>query len=120
LIDGFYGETFERERWHSSIATPHPHWVQIKLSAPARLGQVVIHWADPKGYGVSFEGLVIPAGQKEFRRVFERTDNRESRTSRFEIGPVQTDTFRLLIRSSANPQFPNAAQIGEIELLPAK
>ena len=51
--------------------------------------------------------------------MFERTDSKESRTSRFDIGPVQTDTFRLVIRASANPQYPNAAQVGEIELLPA-
>jgi hypothetical protein len=37
---------------------------------------------------------------------------------RFDIGPLQTDTFRLVIRASANPQYPNAAQVGEIELLP--
>ena len=119
VIDGLYGDTFERERWHSSIQTPHPHWVQIKLPQPAQVGRVIIHWADPKGYGVRFEGLVVPAGQKDFQRVFERTDSRESRTSRFEITPVTTDTFRLVIHTSANPQYPNAAQVGEIELLPA-
>jgi|GEM_PF-307653 len=119
VIDGLYGDTFERERWHSSIQTPHPHWVQIKLPKPAQIGRVIIHWADPKGYGVSFEGLMVPAGQKDFQRVFERTDSKESRTSRFDVGPVETDTFRLVIRVSANPQYPNAAQVGEIELLPA-
>ena len=34
VIDGLYGDTFERERWHSSIQTPHPHWVEIKLPKP--------------------------------------------------------------------------------------
>jgi hypothetical protein len=35
------------------------------------------------------------------------------------IGPVTTDTFRLAIRASANPAYPNAAQISEIELYPS-
>lgn len=102
----------------SGFPTPHPHWVQIKLPKPAWIGRVIIRWADPMGYGVSFEGLVFPAGQKDFQRVFQRTDSKESRTSWFDVGPVETDTFRLVIRVSANPQYPNAAQVGEIELLP--
>ena len=36
-----------------------------------------------------------------------------------DIGPVAMDTFRLVILASANPRYPNAAQLGEIELLPA-
>jgi len=51
--------------------------------------------------------------------VFECTDSKEGRTSRFDVGPVETDIFRLVIDVSANPQYPNAAQVGEIELLPA-
>ena len=31
---------------------------------------------------------------------------------------VMTDTFRLVIRASANPAYPNAAQISRIELYP--
>ena len=62
---------------------------------------------------------MTPAGQKDLQPVSAPNDSQESRTSRFDIGPVETDTFRLLIRASANPQYPNAAQVGEIELLPA-
>lgn len=34
------------------------------------------------------------------------------------IAPTQMDTFRLIIRKSANPAYPNAAQISEIALYP--
>jgi hypothetical protein len=48
--------------------------------------------------------------------VFNVTDNKESQVYRAEIEPVTTDTFRFTVRASANPAYPNAAQISEIEL----
>ena len=77
---------------------------------------MVVHFADPAGYPVSFAGLVRMNGQE--RQVINETDNHESQVYRAKIEPVTIDSFRLTVRASANPAYPNAAQISEIELYP--
>ncbi len=117
VIDGVIAtpEDFSN-RWHSSLDQPHPHWVEVHLAKPAKIKTVVIHFADPAGYPVSFEGMVRVNGEE--RQVFNVTDNQASQVYRAEIKPVTTDSFRLTVRASANPAYPNAAQISEIELYP--
>ena len=75
---------------------------------------MIIHFADPAGYPVSFAATVRVNGEE--RPVFDVTDNHEPQEYRAKLQPVTTDTFRLTIRRSANPAYPNAAQISEIEL----
>lgn len=60
----------------------------------------------------------MPAGAAELQEVFTVTANQERRAYRAKFAPVVTNTFRLVIRSSANAALPNAAQISEIELYP--
>ncbi|RYG37729.1 hypothetical protein EON81_05745, partial [bacterium] len=114
-IDGFIAtpEDFTN-RWHSSIEGPHPHWIEIRLAKPTNISRVVLHFADPAGYPVRFEGTVRVGGEN--RRVIDVTGNRQSRVYSAKFEPVTTDTFRLTIHSSANPAYPNAAQISEIEI----
>lgn len=45
------------------------------------------------------------------------SDNVEHRVFRAQFTPVLSDTFRLMIESSANPKYPNAAQVSEIQLI---
>jgi hypothetical protein len=52
------------------------------------------------------------------RQVINVTDNTDPEVYRAKIEPVTTDSFRLTVRASANPAYPNAAQISEIELYP--
>ena len=117
MIDGVMAtpEDFSN-RWHSSLDQPHPHWVEVQLAKPAKIGTVVIHFADPEGYPVSFQGTVRVNGQE--REIFDVTNNRDSQVYRQRIKPVLSAAFRLTIRASANPAYPNAAQISEIELYP--
>ena len=70
----------------------------------------------PEGYPVSFEGSVRVNGQEH--QFINVTDNRETQVYRAKIEPVTIDSFRLTIRASANPAYPNAAQVSEIELYP--
>jgi ADP-ribosylglycohydrolase len=120
-IDGIVpaANDFEGKRWHSSTETPHPHWVQVKLPKPARIGRVVIRFADPVGRPVDFRGLVLEADGKTWKEVFVVKDNQNPRSFRKEIEPVETDTFKLVIEKSVNPVTLNAAQVSEIELYPA-
>jgi hypothetical protein len=60
--------------------------------------------------------MVRVNGQEQ--QVINVTDNQEPQVYRAKIEPVTTDDFRLTVRASANPAFPNAAQISEIELYP--
>ncbi len=115
VIDGILAtpEDFSN-RWHSSLDQPHPHWVEVHLAKPAKISTVVIHFADPAGIPVSFEGSVRVNGQE--RQIINVTDNHETKIIRAKIKPVMTDSFRLTIRASANPAFANAAQVSEIGL----
>jgi len=116
-IDGIIStpEDFSN-RWHSSTDTPHPHWIQVKLPRAAVIGRVVIRFADPQGHPSSFLGIVRVAGKDV--RVFDIKDYMNRRHFGARISPVLTDTFRLVIRESANPAYPNAAQVSEIEIYP--
>jgi hypothetical protein len=117
VIDGVIATPADfSNRWHSSLDQPHPHWVEVHLPRPSKISVVVIHFADPDGYPVSFEGAVRVNGQEQ--QVINVTGNHESQVYRAKIGPVTTDAFRLTVRASANSAFPNAAQISEIELYP--
>src|ERR1022692_1134979 len=117
VIDGLLATPADfLNRWHSSLDQPHPHWVEVHLAKPAKISTVVIHFADPAGYPVSFEGSVWVNGQK--RQIINVTDNHEPQVYRRKIEPVTTAAFRLTIRASANPAYPNAAQTSEIELYP--
>ncbi len=118
VIDGIIANPadFTGNRWHSSIATPHPHWVQVKLPRPEKIGQVVINFADPLGHPVSFQGIMRSNGRDHV--VFEETNYKGWREYRAHIKPLRTDVFRLLIRASASPRYPNAAQVSQIQLLP--
>ena len=103
-------------RWHSSLETPHPHWIQVTLPKPAAIGRIVIRFADPAGHPTSFQGIVRIQGQDQV--VFDVQDYTDWHRYEATIKPVTADTFRLLIRASANPAYPNAAQISRIELYP--
>ncbi|MHB1768416.1 MAG: beta-L-arabinofuranosidase domain-containing protein [Phycisphaerae bacterium] len=119
VIDGIIAtpEDFAANRWHSGD-TPHPHWVQVKLPWPEKIGKVVIDFADPLDHPTSFEGIVRVNGKDEV--VFDVTNYPGWRKYTANITPVETDTFRLVIRDSASPLHPNAAQISQIELYPAE
>jgi DUF1680 family protein len=115
VIDGVIAtpEDFSN-RWHSSLDHPHPHWVEVHLPKAATITRVVLHFADPAGYPVSFAGSVRVNGQE--KEVFDVTGNRDPHVYQANISPVRTDCFRLTIRASGNPAYPNAAQASEIEL----
>jgi hypothetical protein len=115
VIDGVLATPVDfSNRWHSSVDQPHPHWIEVQLAKPSQISTVVIHFADPAGYPVSFEGSVRANGQD--RQIFNVTDNKDSQIYRTKFKPVMADSFRLVIRASANPRYPNAAQISEIEI----
>jgi hypothetical protein len=117
VIDGIIATTGDfSNRWHSSLETPHPHWIQVKLPEPAMIGRVVIRFADPMGYPTSFQGTVWIKGREHVLFDVKHYDN--CRYYSLQVKPVELDTFRFTIRSSANPAYPNAAQISEIELYP--
>ena len=117
VIDGIIAtpEDFSN-RWHSSLDSPHPHWVEVQLAKPSTIRKIVIRFADPDGYPVDFEATISVNGRP--RQLFKVSGNRDPRIFQTTISPVTSDTFRLTINSSANPRYPNAAQISEIELYP--
>lgn len=115
VIDGIVATpgNFSANRWHSAD-TPHPHWVQVKLPQPATIGKVVVDFADPLGHPTSFQGIVRTDGHDQV--VFDVTNYQGWRKYTVNIAPARTDTFRLVIRDSASPLHPNAAQISQIQL----
>jgi hypothetical protein len=116
-IDGILAEPGDfSNRWHSSVDTPHPHWLEVHLARASKISRVVIHFADPEGYPITFDGSVQLKGKRS--RVFNVVANRRSSDYTAKFAPVMTDNFRLTIQSSANDKYPNAAQISEIEIYP--
>ena len=49
-------------------------------------------------------------------QLFNVTDNHDAFLYQATFAPVKIDSFRLTINASANPAYPNTAQISEIEL----
>jgi hypothetical protein len=119
LIDGVIATPgdFATNRWQSAD-TPHPHWVQVRLSRPERIGRVVVDFADPLAHPTSFKGLAWVDGKEQV--LFDVTDYKGWRGYQTDISPVTTDTFRLVIRDSADPLHPNAAQISQVQLCPPR
>ena len=126
VIDGIIPAPgdYEGKSWRSAY-TPHPHWIEVKLPKPQKIGRVVVHFADPSGFPVSFQGLVRTQGKS--RVIFDVEGYDNWRDYQINIKPVVTDTFRFIIRASANtsssaPEMinvnPNLARVGEIELCP--
>ena len=117
VIDGIIATPadYAANRWHSAD-TPHPHWVCRKLPQMEEIGRVVIDFADPLGHPTSFQGVVQVDGRDHV--VFDVTRYQGWRKYAANITPVKTDTFKLIIRDSASPLHPNAAQISQIELYP--
>ena len=115
IIDGVIATpgNFAAKRWHSAD-TPHPHWVQVKLPQSEKIGKVIIDFADPLDHPTSFQGIVRVNGKDQV--VFDVTNYQAWRKYTADITPVTTDTFRLIIRDSADPLHPNAAQISQVEL----
>ncbi len=101
-------------RWHSSLLTPHPHWVEIHLAKPAMIGRVILHFADPAGYPVDFQCSVRLENKTTV--LFSVKNNALTQLFTKTFPPIMADSFRLTISSSANPKYPNAAQVSEIEL----
>jgi ADP-ribosylglycohydrolase len=118
LIDGVIAldDDFEGKRWHSAL-TPHPHWVAVELPEAHPIARVIIHFADPGGHPVDFDGEVSTDGQT-WTKVFEERGYQDSRRYEKSFAPVQARFFRLTIRRSASDRWPDAAQVSEIELLP--
>jgi DUF1680 family protein len=117
-IDGIISgdNDFEIKRWHSSIDTPHPHWIQITLAKPSMIARAVIDPADPAGYPVRFEGQVQKPGETNWTRVFRCENNSSAQPYTADFPPIEAGAFRLVIEASANPKYPSAAQISEVEL----
>ncbi|MCS7253565.1 MAG: ADP-ribosylglycohydrolase family protein [Armatimonadota bacterium] len=109
-------DDFEGKRWHSAL-TPHPHWVALHLPEVRTLGRVIIHFADPRGHPVDFDGEVSLDGQT-WKRIFSVRSYTNRRRFECAFEPVQIKHFRLFIHRSASKQWVNAAQVSEIELLP--
>jgi len=119
-IDGIIAtaEDFSN-RWHSSLDASHPHWIEVKLPQPKTIGRMIIRFADPQGYPTRFEAQAQLADGSA-KTLFSVTNYQDNRVYRASFEPVQTDTVRLIIHSSANPVYPNAAQISELEIYPPK
>ena len=114
-IDGIIATPADfSNRWHSSLETPHPHWIQVTLPHPAKIGRIVIRFADPAGHPTRFEGILRSQGKD--RVVFNVKDYAGWHNYETRIRPMTADRFRLIIFASANPAYPNAAQVSEIEM----
>jgi len=103
----------DQTRWHSAL-TPMPHWAEVKLAKPAKVSRVIARFADPSGYATAFD-IQVKTGS-DYKTVFATESNRESQAVNVTFAPVETDTVRFVFRKNANPVYPNAAQLSELEV----
>ena len=115
LNDGVPGSYTDmaNTRWHSAL-TPLPHWAEVKLAKPASVRRVIARFADPSGYAAQFD-IQVKAGA-EYKTVFTADANSEPQAVNVTFDPVETDTVRFVFRKNANPAYPNAAQLSELEV----
>ncbi|HNX34323.1 MAG TPA: HEAT repeat domain-containing protein [Kiritimatiellia bacterium] len=100
-------------RWHSAL-TAMPHWAEVKLAKPAKVGRVIARFADPGGYATAFD-VQVKQGDA-YKTVFTTDKNGTAQAANVTFAPVETDTVRFVFRANANPAYPNAAQLGELEV----
>lgn len=93
-----------------------PHWAEVKLAKPARVGRVIARFADPAGYATAYD-IQVKSGNA-YKTVSSTDSNRESQAVNVTFAPVETDTVRFVFRKNANPAYPNAAQLSELEAYP--
>jgi HEAT repeat protein len=115
LNDGilFSHTAVDQTRWHSAL-TPMPHWAEVKLAKPVKVSRVIARFADPSGYATAFD-IQVKTGS-DYKTVFTTESNRESQAANTTFAPVETDTVRFVFRKNANPAYPNAAQLSELEV----
>ena len=121
VIDGVIAtEKDFGNRWAASLEKGHAHWIEVYLPKAETVGSVRIHFADPAVHPVWFEGFVRPEGKEDWEEVFGIVGYKDTRSFEGTIQPQPVTAFRLLIYESASETTPNATQVSEIELLPAK
>lgn len=113
LCDASSGDVMSRTRWHSAL-TPQPHWAEIRLPKVQKIAKVVVSFADPGGYATAYELQVKKGDRYETLRKDDQNGNNSVLT--FTFDPLETDAVRFIFKKNAAPQYPNAAQLGEIEI----
>ena len=106
-------------RWHAALGKPHPHWVWIRFRQPAQIDQMILRRADLADYPVDFVGEFSRDGGFTFQRLFIVTNQQmtaEEFTVERRFAPVVTDNFRLRILRSSHREYPNSAQLSEVEV----
>lgn len=113
------GDRPESNRWHGALGKPHPHWVWIRFRQSARIAAAVIHRADIVDYPVDVVGEFSRDGGFTFQTLFTLTNllmAPHEFTVRAGFVPVVTDNFRLRILRSSHREYPNSAQLSELEV----
>lgn len=118
-IDGEIGGQADcaGRRWHAAL-TPHPHWIAVELDRPRAIEKVILHFADPQGHPVDFDGQASEDGAAWTTLFSERGCQEQQRYAKV-LGGVTLRHFRLKILRSASARWPDAAQISELELVEA-
>ena len=104
--------------WRAAGDAPGPHWLEVRLAVPARLGRVVVRFADPERHPLDFRGLVSTSNEQGMQEVLRVTGCADRHAYAAAFPPVVTDRFRLVIDRSVDPGNPDAAEMSEIELYP--
>jgi hypothetical protein len=121
VIDGVIaGEKDFGNRWAASLEKGHAHWIEVYLPKAEVVDRVLIHFADPAVHPVWFEGFVMPEGSDKWEEVFGIVGYKDPRSFEGTIQAQPITGFRMLIYESASETVPNATQVSEIELFPAK
>ena len=110
-----------KNRWHSSIDKPMPHWVEVKLAKPASINRVIVRFADPMDYPTRFDLEVkVNGAYQKIGGSSPKEGYRDTHCFKADFAPVTTDTVRLKIHGASDSQSRNAVQISELEVYGAE
>ncbi len=124
LIDGIIRASTDAagfNRWHSALSAPNPHWVWVRFARPAHIHKVTL-WRADIGAPVDFSGQCTVDQGHGLKTLFSckgvHLDATHISTT-IEFPPIETDCFRLQITRSSNPDFPQYAQLSELQVFGA-
>jgi Bacterial alpha-L-rhamnosidase 6 hairpin glycosidase domain len=123
LIDGIRNDVSSKpefSRWHSALNSQHPHWIWLHFPVPCAIRRVVLWRTTLTDYPVEIKVSYLSGDRSHLINIVDGGEV-EFPLGRMDLtldfSTVVTDNVRLVILRSSNKEFPDYAQLSELEIL---
>ena len=116
LIDGLTA-TGEGNRWHSELAKPYPHWLELRFAKSEHIERLVLHPSDAATFPAKVR-IEVPDAGDTWKEVATR-DLKNTGTAVISLPPSDTTRLRVVLLESSSKDGDGIryAQLSEIEAL---